>query len=241
MGDSSATRPRAREPAAHRLLYHLYMAGIRGAAVVMAGLVCACSFDPSGAGGASDAGSGRADATPEADAPGTEDAGGAVLMRVNLGGPAHRGSDFPGEWAADSGDVCDGSDWTLEVEVHGTEDDPLFVHWHYSFGEIRCALGSDLPPGDYEVTLLFGEVWIGPGCPYDDERIFDVEVEGTIVETGLDTVAVGGCCHPDALEPGAPFARSYTATVTDGTMDVGLLSHAGAQTMLSAVELRRLP
>jgi hypothetical protein len=217
------------------------MVGTRGAAAIAAGLLCACSFDTSGAADPGPLDPQAADAATGADATGdpAADAGGVVLLRVNLAGPAHEGIDFPGEWAADPGDVCDGSDWSLEVEVQGTEDDPLFVHWQYSFDEIRCALGQDLPPGDYEITLLFGEVWIGPGCPYTDQRIFDVEVEGSIVETGLDTVAVGGCCHPDAVDPGAPFARSYTATVTDGTMNVGLLSHAGAQTMLSAIQLRR--
>jgi hypothetical protein len=130
----------------------------------------------------------------------------------------------------------------LSADVNGTVDDPLFIYWQYSFSAINCAIGQNLPAGNYELTLVFGEIWIGPGCPYTGsaDRIFDVYVEGALQEAALDTVAVGGCCHPDATTPGTPFARVYTVTVADGTLNLVLDALPNEQAIVSAIQLRQL-
>jgi hypothetical protein len=201
-----------------------------------------CGFDAgsSGVDGvvASDAGHDAIDATGD-------DGGGidadTVIARFNMGGPTVVGVDFPGEWLADPGTVCGGSTYSLAAEVTGTQDDMLFTFWRYSFSSIPCSVGVDLPAGQYEVTLVFGEIWIGPGCPYNGtRRIFDILVEGTVVENALDTVVVGGCCNENATTPGAPFTRSFAATIDGGAVDVELRAVQPDQAMISAIMLRQL-
>ena len=194
-------------------------------------LLWACSFEQ---------GEARVDATSGSD--GGDASTAEVVLAININGEAHTGSDFAGAWAADPGGICDGDKYSLSgIDVQNTVDDPLFTTWQYSFTRINCALGSSLPRGDYELTLVFGEVWIGPGCPYNGtQRVFGIELEGTLVEANVNTVTIAGCCHPDAIVKGAPFKRVFTQTVFDGTLDVTLRAAQGEQAMLSAVMLRRL-
>ncbi len=184
------------------------------------------------------------DAGPSDDAPVIADiaidAAPTFVVAYNVAGPAHTGSDFPGVWAADPGGICDGLPYTINVNVTNTVDDLLFTRYQYAFETIDCALGTNLPPATYEITLLFGELFTGPGCAENNvDRVFDVLVEGTVVEDNLNTVTVGGCCHPSATSPGKPFARVYTREITDGTVDISLRPEPNQATMLSAIMLRR--
>jgi hypothetical protein len=203
-------------------------------------LVCACSFEhgrfPTGAGpsdGGGDAQAVSADAAIDAAVP-------VFVAAYNIGGLAYTGTEFAGTWDTDPGGVCTGSPWTENIDVTGTVDDPLFQRYRYG-GTIDCALGTNLPAATYEITLLFGEVYMGPGCPSPGgTRVFDVSIEGTLVEDNLNTLTAGGCCNPNAPNPGHPFSRVYTREVTDGTVDIALRAESQSQAMISAVMLRRL-
>ena len=209
---------------------------MRGAAILV--LACACSFEHGRLPGATRDGDVTGDGARIDTA--TDASMRQTLFAYNIAGEAHSGTDFPGMWAADPGTICDGSSYQLAVDVQNTVDDPLFTRWQYSFSAINCALGTSLPPDEYEVTLVFGEIWIGPGCPYNGTaRIFDIEIEGTVVEANVNTVAVGGCCHPDATAPGTPFKRVFTRTISDGTANITLRAKGNDQAMLNAIMLRR--
>lgn len=205
--------------------------------VVLGVLLPACSFEHGFAVGMPGGDAGRRHDAPVADA--AIDAAPTFVVAYNVAGPAHTGTDFPGMWAADPG-ICDGLPYTINVDVTNTVDDLLFTRYEYAFETIECALGTNLPPATYEITLLFGELFTGPGCAENNvDRVFDVLVEGTVVEDNLNTVTVGGCCHPSATTPGKPFARVYTREISDGTVDISLRPEPQQATMISAIMLRR--
>ena len=202
-------------------------------------LLVACSFDGSGIATAEDGGGGEADAAAGADAElpaldGALEIDGAppLILRFNAGGPEHQGTDYPGTWAADSG-RCDAFTWDEFGDVSGTVDDTLFEYYRYSSlgGSIQCQLGQDLQP-----------VFFGSGCPGEGgegDRVFSIDIEGATLESGIDTVSEGGCCHPDADTPGEPFSRTFTVTVSDGALDLTFRA-SGDQTrsMVSAIQLK---
>ena len=214
---------------------------MRGIAVLV--LACACSFEHGRLPGApsDDA---RTDDARQIDA--APDAGDPPMLiaAYNIAGEAHTGVDFPGMWAADPGGICDGLPWTEAVNVTNTVDDALFQRYQYrtNGGAIACRVGSGLPVDRYEVTLLFGEMFVGPGCPATSsaQRIFDVLIEGMLVENNLNTLVVGGCCHADATTPGTPFKRVYTLEVDDGVVNITLDGESSYDAMISAIMLRRL-
>jgi hypothetical protein len=208
-------------------------------------LLAACSFTP----GAGPAAQGD-DAAIVIDAPGMhgDDAGTDAPMKqlvaaYNIHGPTVVGVDFPGTWAVDPGNICNGDVWDVTFNVTNTVDDELFRHYQYrtAGGTIDCTLGSQLAPGMYEVTLLFGEVWIGPGCSAPaTQRLFDVLIEGVKVENDLNTLDEGGCCDPSAVVPGMPFKRTYVVNVSDGVVNITLDAEPNRDTMISALALFRL-
>lgn len=210
----------------------------RGALVLLAQLA-GCSFDHGVLSGGRPLDGGDDSALVTIDAP--PDAEPTLVAAYNLYGPAYTGIDFPGMWAADPGTICNGTPYQIDVDVTGTVDDVLFTRYQYTYSSMDCAIGMNLPAASYEVTLLFGELYTGPGC-YENtiQRIFDVLIEGTVVEDNLNTVAVGGCCNPSATSPGAPFKRVYIQYVADGTVNVTLRAEPQQAAMLSALMVRRL-
>lgn len=154
---------------------------------------------------------------------------GAIAIRQNIFGPAVTGVDFPGQWQADPGaggtgsDLCTGGTGVEPAMVTGTVDQDLFKF--RVFGTVDCTIGSNLPSGDYDVTLLMGELFFGPGCPGGGgvgDRVFDVLIEGATVEQNIDVFAEGGCVNSAATTAGVPVTRTYRVTVTDGAVDISL-------------------
>ena len=208
-------------------------------------LLCACTFVP-GAGPQAQ----HDDAAIEIDAPGVGGDGAAadaapkqLVAAYNIHGPTVVGVDFPETWSADPGNICNGDVWDVTFNVTNTVDDELFRHYQFRTGggTIDCTLGSQLTAGMYEVTLLFGEVYVGPGCAAPTtQRLFDVLIEGVKVEDNLNTLSEGGCCDPAATVPGTPFKRSYVVNVTDGVVNITLDAEPTRDTMISAIALYRL-
>jgi hypothetical protein len=168
-------------------------------------------------------------------------------MFVNLNGPAHVGTDinFLGNWQADpgAGGVCFGSESSTTGEVYRTEDDELFLGEMFG-SNVSCALGSgNLTPGTYRVDLHFAELLYGPGCLLgiggEGSRIFDISIEGQLMLDNFDIFSEGGC----ALHPtGKPRTKSYTITITDGTLNVALTGQGpGHFATISAIALHQGP
>jgi hypothetical protein len=141
-------------------------------------------------------------------------------IRVNVNGEQHEGIDHAGTWIADPGigGVCGPSAYTNHSQmIAGTEDDVLF-HGEVYGNPVVCQI--PVPIGDYTVSLHFAEIYLGPGCPSGADgtglRVFHVELEGSLTSSNVDLFAEAGC--------GVPVTRTSDVTVTDGTLDVRLLS-----------------
>ena len=158
------------------------------------------------------------------------------VARVNLGGGAHTGVDYPGSWIPDA-PLCNGSSWSVTGEINGTVDDPLFLRHRYAIPALTCALTS-LPSGRYEVTFLFGPTYYGGGgtCTTTIDQIFHIDLEGVRVASDFNlTQATGGCVLNG---PGVPVTRVFTVDVTDGTLNFNATNPVANQAaMFSAIQV----
>ena len=208
-------------------------------------LVAGCGFSGSGA-------------TPDARAPGdgaTRDASvidGSVIdasvidasapyvRRINLGGGAHTGVDYPGMWEADPGGTCGPSVWTVTGAISGTVDDALFVNHAYGLPQVTCAIGG-VPAGSYRVTLLYGPTYYGMGgtCNVTRDQIFTVEIEGVAVLPVFNVTAASDGCVLNGTT-GHPALRAFTVEITDGTLNIIETAPAGEAAMVSAIQLVKM-
>jgi hypothetical protein len=174
------------------------------------------------AGDALDAGA--QDAALPADLAGTV----TLPVRIHVNGAAYTGgADFPGSWAADPGigGVCSGAPYSTKAAIRATTDDVLFqTEMAGTAGApLTCAVRG-LPAGKYTVTLLFAEIYFGPGCPGGGTgtgaRVFDIVLEGAKVFDKLDLFALGHCAASTSDNKGKPIVKSFDVEVDDGTLDL---------------------
>ncbi|HTR53294.1 MAG TPA: malectin domain-containing carbohydrate-binding protein [Kofleriaceae bacterium] len=162
-----------------------------------------------------------------------------AAIRIDVDGMAYTGVDYPGAWAADPGTsgICDGSPFASPTStVNGTNDSTLFVGQMFN-GTLTCKIPS-VPPGTYQVTMLFAELRLGASpctAPSPPSRIFDIALEGTTVATNFNMTSTGGGCAATG-GPGRAFSETYTIDVTDGELDVVETASQGAA-VLNAIEL----
>ncbi len=183
-----------------------------------------------------DAGEGSTpDASPDAapDATSTP----TTTIRINVSGSQHEGIDYPGSWAADppGSSVCGPSYYENLSPVAGTQDDALFVN--VAFGDpMVCSVGDNLlPSGNYRVRLYFAEIYFGSGCPGGGgtgNRVFNIELEGNLVESNLDIFELAGC----TVNGGTPHIASFDLLITDGTLNIEMPASAN-NGMIAAIEL----
>jgi hypothetical protein len=162
---------------------------------------------------------------------GSGDAAVATLpLRIHVNGAAYSGgSDYPGSWAADPGigGVCNGAPYTNAVAIRGTTDDVLFQSEMAGTAGVplACAVHG-LPAGQYQVTLLFAEIYFGPGCPAGGSgtgaRVFDIYLEGVKVQDKLDLFATGHCAASSSDNKGKPVVKVFDVDVNDGTLDISM-------------------
>jgi hypothetical protein len=164
-----------------------------------------------------------------------------LVRRINVDGAPFVGTDFPGTWEADPG-VCGPHVYENDTEIHNTVDDPLFTGEAYG-NPMTCQIddhGQLLPPGLYTVKLLFAEIYWGPGCPGGGSgtgsRVFNVALEGNVVDSAIDLFSEGGCAASTTDPTGHPVTRTYTVAITDGVLDVSLYAFAD-NGKISAIEL----
>jgi len=128
-------------------------------------------------------------------------------LKVNVGGTAS--GDFLGdqdwgpgvEYGAMSGDPIV---YSSALQISGTPDDSAYTSDRTNFPTYRIRV----PNGTYKVTMLFAE----KSVIASGKRIFDVLVEGKMIEDNLDVFAkVGG---------NKPYQVIVTTQVTDEILDL---------------------
>src|SRR6266542_219952 len=154
----------------------------------------------------------------------------AVPVRVNANGTWF--TDGGGKvWSADQAysagnwgyDMLFGSGSTAGA-VAGTTDDALYQS--YNLFNTWTGYKFDVANGTYQVTLKMLEDWATAA----GQRLFDVRIENTVVLSAFDIFA--SCGKFTACD------RTFTASVTDGQLNVAFNMHGGANyATVSAIEV----
>ncbi|MGB6153352.1 MAG: malectin domain-containing carbohydrate-binding protein [Pricia sp.] len=128
-------------------------------------------------------------------------------LRINSGGErvTYNGNTFSADNYSDTGRTLDRPQTGL--------DDP-FKTFRYSPSQV---MGYAIPVdnGEYTVKLHFAELWFGAtsgGSGGQGSRVFDVRMEGDLVENNLDVFAQVGAQ--------TTLTKTYAVEVTDGTLEI---------------------
>jgi len=128
-------------------------------------------------------------------------------LRINTGGSEidYNGKNFVSDMYFDTGRTLDRPQTGLP-EPYQT--------FRYSRSQ-WMSYDIPIPDGEYTVNLHFAELWFGAtggGLPGAGKRVFDVSIEGQLVEDNLDIFA----------EVGAEMMliKAHTVTVTGGVLDI---------------------
>ncbi|MEM7164727.1 MAG: malectin domain-containing carbohydrate-binding protein [Planctomycetota bacterium] len=115
-------------------------------------------------------------------------------------------------------------------------DDELFSSIHFATPtSVTYSLPLPAPAACYRVRLYFAEIdpMVAVGM-----RVFDVAIEGTVVETGFDIVAAAlGECAPSVDGRFALVVREYTTPVADGEVAITLTNVSGSEAIISAIDV----
>lgn len=152
----------------------------------------------------------------------------STTIRINAGGRKvlHNGDTFSADTYFDTGNTLDRTQTGLE--------DP-FRTFRYSPSQV---MGYDIPldNGEYSVRLHFAELWFGAtggGSGGTGSRVFDVRLEGDLVEDNLDVFAQVGA--------EAVLTRTHIVNVTDGELEIdfsSLASNGGTRhPIINAIEI----
>lgn len=149
----------------------------------------------------------------------------------------------PGSFGAVTTDFTAGFGWMKNNWVNGSEEDPLYQTYRKGMSAYRF----DVPDGRYRVTLRFAEITSagdiggdGTAVPAPDGavqvpvgwRVFDVSVNGTPVETGLDLVAKVG--------QHTPYDVTTTVTATGGAgIEIGFRATTNLA-VVSGIDVRKV-
>ncbi len=157
--------------------------------------------------------------------PEPEPQGERLVTAVNIGGGAYESSDGI-SYAADT--ISNARVYAKSAEIAGTEDDALFATEAWAK---RGNLSYDIEtgPGRVRVELDFAEIWEGASTP--GVRVFDIALEGEVVEADVDIMAEVGF-H-------TATTKVFELDVPDGVLDIDLIK--GAQNpKLSALRVYTL-
>lgn len=149
--------------------------------------------------------------------------GGVVLpIRVNAGGGDY--TDLAGNvWLADTGHNT-GEVFTSTTAIDNTNDDSLFQSERWDPADAtELEYAFSVPNGNYGVNLYFTDRFQTAGS-----RVFDIEIENQLVRAGFDIVSEVGT--------NVAMMKSYSVSVTDGQLNVGLL-HGIENPKISALEI----
>jgi len=153
----------------------------------------------------------------------------AIDIGINCGGAAYTATDGRA-WQADKAYVAGswgyvgGSIYTTGTSIAGTDDDTLYQSERWGMSAYRFTL----PAGTYLVQIRFAEIYAWQ----KGQRVFDVQIEGATVISGLDIFAVAGryTAHD----------RSFTVDVTDGVLDISFVNKV-SYAKVNAIRVTALP
>jgi len=150
---------------------------------------------------------------------------GEVILRLNAGGGNY--TDGNGNlWSADYG-YNTGNTFSTTDSISGTTDDVLYQteRWDSSSSP-ELMYSFPVANGDYIVNLYFAEIYSGTAGV--GLRVFDVNIEGQLVQNNLDIYSEVG--FETALK------KSYNVTVSDGEINIQLL-HQTENPKICAIEI----
>ena len=153
---------------------------------------------------------------------------GGFALRINTGGSAtnYSGADFIADQYFDTG-------VTLDRPQTGLPEP--YQTFRFSRSQV---MGYDIPvaDGEYTVKLHFAELWFGAtsgGSGGVGSRVFDVSIEGQLVEDNLDVF--------DEVGADAMLVRTHTVNVSGGvlTIEFSALSEVGGNRhpIINAIEI----
>ncbi len=150
-------------------------------------------------------------------------------QRVNCGSVSYTDAGHQ-VWSADrryglgAWGYLDGTLRSSNSAVSGTADDFLYQKYHEKPGEYRFTV----PNGTYDVLLKFAE-FVARSA---GERPMKITIEGAVAESALSVFGQAGSA--------AALDRTYTATVSDGLLNIGFERASGAtrDPAISAIEVR---
>jgi hypothetical protein len=123
-------------------------------------------------------------------------------IRVNCGGPAY--TDLLGKaWSADTG-FSAGNTYATGAGIAGTADPTLYQSERYGAMQYQFSV----PSGSYTVTLKYAEIYFTS----TGQRMFNVSINGTAVQTNFDIVAAAGGANK-AIDVNFPVTSSGTITI----------------------------
>jgi hypothetical protein len=182
---------------------------------------------------------------------------GDVVVRINAGGPDVAATDGGPAWSADQAQVANGSaasgppsPFLVDRGIDGSNTnnsdnvsygdntptgpgvndtgapDVLFTTERFGTQANPDNIGYavPLPDGDYTVNLYFDELFFSAA----GARIFDVEIEDTLVLDDFDTFATYG---------NDTGVQSFTTTVSDGVLNIEFLKGAANNPHIAAIEI----
>ncbi|WP_026812697.1 PKD domain-containing protein [Arenibacter certesii] len=138
----------------------------------------------------------------------------SFALRINAGGPqtTYNGNVFEADQYFDVGTSLDRPQTGLSQPYRTLR---------YSSSMVM-GYNLPVPNGQYTVLLHFAENWFGAtggGAGGVGSRVFDISMEGQLVEDNLDVYAEAGAQ--------TKLVKSYTVTVTGGILDLDFSSLAG--------------
>ncbi|RPH91923.1 MAG: hypothetical protein EHM72_18185, partial [Calditrichaeota bacterium] len=129
--------------------------------------------------------------------------GGTVVFATNCGGSAYK-SDDGVNFSADT-NFNGGGTYKTGDAISRTTDDVLYQSERFggTFGYI-----IPLPNGDYEVTLMFAEIFHGSA----GSRVFNVEIEGDEILSDFDIWSKAG--------KNTAYNETISVSISDGTLNI---------------------
>lgn len=148
--------------------------------------------------------------------------GGAVVFATNCGGSAYK-SDDGVNFSADT-NFNGGGTYKTGDAISRTTDDVLYQSERFggTFGYI-----IPLPNGDYEVTLMFAEIFHSSA----GSRVFNVEIEGDEILNDFDIWSKAG--------KNTAYNETISVSISDGTLNISF-STIKDNAKISAIKVVKL-
>lgn len=133
-----------------------------------------------------------------------------LIAAVNIGSNTDYAAQDGTVFVADT--ISTGRRFSSNIAIANTEDDPLYQTEAWTPGA-SLDYAFNVENGEYRVELFFADIFSGTSQP--GQRVFDVEVEGLLVEDGLDLSGDVGFA--------TAFISENVVSVEDGVLNISLI------------------